>query len=136
MKLSPRALAWSQRFAVFAILAFWLSFWSDHQDLPSNVVDFEWCFLVPDLFWICGAFLLSSRWLIARDARAAIGTAVGGSALLYLGLLDAMCNLRHGQYSGSLSRGVLNGVVNVACVTFGAVNIWYAAKHGRSNTIN
>jgi hypothetical protein len=115
-----------QRVAAFAIVLFWISFWFDHSQLPTNVVDFEWCFLVPDLVWIVGAFWLASHWLIARHPRAGIATAVGGSSMVYLGLLDAVCNFRHGQYMGS--RGALNVVVNVACLLFGAANIWYAAR--------
>jgi hypothetical protein len=133
---SARRLAWSQRIAVLAIALFWISFWRDHQELPANVVDFEWCFLVPDLLWIGGAFLMASRWLLAGDRRARMGTAVGGSALVYLGLLDAACNLRHGQYTEALARGVLNGVVNVACVLFGAVNIWYAMKPNKPEGVS
>ena len=126
MNISPRKLAWMQRFASLAIALFWISFWFDHSDLPANVADFEWCFLVPDLLWISGSFWLASNWLIARDPRARIATAVGGSAMVYLGLLDAACNLRHGQYTDSLSRGILNAVVNLACLIFGSINIWYA----------
>ena len=126
MKLSPRQLAWMQRIAALAIVLFWVSFWADHTNLPANVVDFEWCFLLPDLLWISGAFWLASNWLIARDPRAGIATAVGGSAMVYLALLDAACNLRHGQYTDSLSRGLLNAVVNLACLIFGSANIWYA----------
>jgi hypothetical protein len=128
MKISARKLAWTQRGAALAIIAFWISFWADHGQLPQNVVDFEWCFLVPDLLWISGAFALASRWLISRDPRAGIATAVAGSSLAYLGLLDAACNLRHGQYTGSFSRGALNAAINIACLLFGCANIWYAAR--------
>jgi hypothetical protein len=65
------------------------------------------------------------------DPRAAIATAVAGSSMVYLGMLDAICNFRHGQYAGS--RGVLNGVVNIACLLFGGANIWYA--HARSKRV-
>jgi hypothetical protein len=65
------------------------------------------------------------------DPRAAIATAVAGSSMVYLGMLDAICNFRHGQYTGS--RGALNVVVNVACLLFGSANIWYA--NARSNRI-
>jgi len=126
MKISAQTLAWTQRGAALAIIAFWISFWADHSQLPQNVVDFEWCFLVPDILWISGAFALASHWLIARDPRAGIATAVAGSSLAYLGLLDAACNFRHGQYAGS--RGALNVVINIACLLFGCANIWYAAR--------
>jgi hypothetical protein len=128
VKISAQKLAWTQRAAALAIISFWISFWADHNQLPQNVVDFEWCFLVPDILWISGAFALASHWLIARDPRAGIATAVAGSSLAYLGLLDAACNFRHGQYTGSFSRGALNAVINIACLFFGCANIWYAAR--------
>jgi hypothetical protein len=126
LNLSPRRLAWTQRIAALAIVVFWISFWMDHGQLPANVVDFEWCFLLPDILWIALVFWVASRWLIARDPRAGIATAVGGSSMVYLGLLDAACNFRHGQYTESFSRGALNAIVNAACLLFGAFNIWYA----------
>ncbi len=131
MRLSVRSLAWMQRIAALAIVLFWVSFWKDHDQLPANVVDFEWCFLVPDILWISGAFGLASHWLIVRDPRAGIATAVAGGSMVYLGLLDAACNFRHSQYTDSFSRGALNAVVNVACLLFGCANLWYAAKHSR-----
>jgi hypothetical protein len=51
--------------------------------------------------------------------------------MVYLGLLDAACNFRHGQYTDSFSRGALNAVVNVACLLFGCVNIWYAMRRSK-----
>ena len=128
VKISIRGLAWAQRIAALAIIAFWIAFCLNHNDLPARVVDFEWCFLVPDLLWIVGAFWLASRWLMASDPRAGIATAAAGSSMVYLGLLDAACNFRHGQYTDSFSRGALNAAVNAACLLFGSVNIWYAMK--------
>ena len=91
-----------------AIVAFWISFWADHSDLAPTIVDMEWSFLVPDLLWIVIALWIASRWLIAGDRRAVIATAVAGSSLAYLGLLDAASNVRHHQYTESFSRGALN----------------------------
>jgi hypothetical protein len=136
VKVSERTLAWAQRIAALAIVLFWVSFWADHRELPANVVDFEWCFLLPDLLWIVGAFWLASRWLIIRDRRAGTATAVAGSSMVYLGLLDAACNFRHAQYTGSFSRGALNATVNVACLLFGWVNIWYAMKRSKFEQVN
>ena len=126
MRLSVRRLVWMQRIAALAICLFWISFWADHSQLPANVVDFEWCFLLPDILWISGVFWLAGNWLLARDPRAGIATAVAGGSMVYLGLLDAACNFRHGQYTDSFSRGALNAVVNLACLIFGCLNIWYA----------
>lgn len=127
-----RWFAWTQRIAALAIVFFWISFWNDHHDLPANVVDFEWCFLLPDLLWIVGTFWLASHWWMRNDRRAAIWTAVAGSSMVYLGMLDAICNFRHGQYAGS--RGALNVVVNVACLLFGSANIWYANARSKRIT--
>jgi hypothetical protein len=135
VNISVRTLAWMQRIAALAIGLFWISFWKDHTQLPANVVDFEWCFLVPDILWIAGSFWIASNWLIARDRRAGTATAVAGSSMVYLGLLDAACNLRHGQYTDSLSRGALNAVVNFACLLFGSANIWYAVKRNKFEDI-
>ncbi len=131
MTISARKFAWAQRFAALAFGLFWVSFWIDHQQLPANVVDFEWCFLLPDILWIGGALWIASTWLLAGNPRAGIATAVAGSSMVYLGLLDAACNFRHGQYTDSLSRGVLNAVVNLACILFGVANIWYAVRHSK-----
>ncbi len=131
MRLSVRSLAWMQRIAALLIGLFWVSFWADHTQLPANIVDFEWCFLLPDILWISGAFWVASNWLIARDPRAGIATAVAGGSMAYLGLLDAACNFRHGQYMGSFSRGALNALVNITCLIFGCVNIWYAMVRTR-----
>ena len=128
MTLSAHKLAWSQRIAALGIILFWISFWADHSQLPQNVVDFEWCFLIPDVLWISGSFAVASHWLIVRDPRASLATAVAGSSMVYLGLLDAACNFRHGQYNGS--RGVLNVAINLICVLFGSANIWYANRRG------
>jgi hypothetical protein len=130
--LPARRFAWTQRIAALAIVFFWISFWNDHHDLPANVVDFEWCFLLPDILWIVGTFWLASHWLMKNDPRALIATAVAGSSMVYLGMLDAICNFRHGQYTGS--RGALNAVVNVACLLFGSANIWYANARSKRTT--
>jgi hypothetical protein len=66
-----------------AICLFWISFWADHSQLPANVVDFEWCFLLPDILWISGVFWLAGNWLIARDPRVGIATAVAGGSMVY-----------------------------------------------------
>jgi hypothetical protein len=132
VNIPARRFAWTQRIAALAIVFFWISFWNDHHDLPANVVDFEWCFLLPDILWIVGTFWLASHWLMKSDPRAAIATAVAGSSMVYLGMLDAICNFRHGQYTGS--RGALNAVVNVACLLFGSANIWYANARSKRIT--
>ncbi len=121
-------MALLQRIAALLILAYWISFWADHSDLPANIAYVEWSFLLPDLLWIAAAFWLAARWLISRDPRAPIVCAVAGGSMVYLGFLDVMMNLRNGQYTASLSRATLNALVNLACLTFGLVNIAFALR--------
>src|SRR5579875_1909581 len=111
-----KLLAWTQRFAALAIVAFWVFFWIDHSDLPPSIVDMEWSFLLPDLIWIVVALCVASHWLLKNDHRAVVATAVAGGSLAYLGLLDAISNYRHHQYEGPLSRAALNAAVNLACI--------------------
>ena len=121
-----RRLAWAQRTVATLFVLFWVLFWVDHDQLPLNILDFELCFALPDLLWIVGLLWMASHWLLAGDPRGKIATAAAGSALFYLGLLDVIFNLRHGQYTASISRGLLNATVNSGCILFGLGNIWFA----------
>ncbi len=121
-----RKLAWMQRIAAAILCIYWIAFWADHSDLTAQAADVEWSFLLPDLVFIALAFVVGSRWLLAADRRADTVAALAGGALFYLGFLDTMMNIRGGQYTAVLSRGVVNAIVNVLCLGFGAFNIRYA----------
>ncbi len=116
-------LAWAQRITAALVTLFWISFAFDFRDLPAAMVDFEWSFIVPDLLWIVVPFLIASHWLLTGNRKARAATAVAGGAIFYLGLLDVAYNVRHGQYS--TNRGFLDASVNLACLVFGAINIWF-----------
>ena len=120
---APWRLAWAQRIAAALIALFWVSFLGEYKELPAPIVDFEWCFIAPDLLFIVLPFLVSSRWLLTGNRKARAATAVAGGAMFYLGLLDVAYNALHGQYP--TSRGFLDAAVNLACLIFGAVNIRY-----------
>ena len=126
MRISARQLAWVQRGFAAAVVLYWILFWADHGQLPPNVVDFELCFTWPDLLCIVGLLWIASYWLLADDRRGRVASAAAGGALFYLGLLDVMFNLRHGQYAMPISRGLLNAIVNAGCILFGLVNLWFA----------
>jgi hypothetical protein len=126
VKISARHLAWMQRAFAAAIVLFWILFWADHGQLPPDVIDFELCFAWPDLLVIVGLLWIASHWLLAGDSRGRIAGAAAGGALFYLGVLDVMFNLRHGQYTMPISRGLLNAIVNSGCILFGLGNIWLA----------
>jgi succinate dehydrogenase hydrophobic anchor subunit len=121
-------MAWAQRITAVVLCAFWVLFSLDHEGLPANVVNVEWAFVLPDLLVIAAGYGLASHWILRQDPRAGIATAAAGGALFYLGFLDAMLNIREGKYTESLSRGLLNAVVNLSCLVFGAACIRYAMK--------
>lgn len=124
--ISARYIAWMQRAFAAAIVLYWIVFWAEHDRLPPGIVDFEMSFVLADLLWVVGSLSIASRWLLAGDARGRIASAAAGSALFYLGLLDVMFNLRHGQYTSSIFTGLLNAVVNSGCILFGLGNILFA----------
>ena len=126
MKISARYLAWMQRAFAAAVVLFWVSIWAKPELLPRDVIDFELCFAWPDLLVIVGLLWIASYWLLAGDSRGRIASAAAGGALIYLGLLDVMFNLRHGQYTMPISRGLLNAIVNAGCLLFGLGNICFA----------
>lgn len=128
MKISARYLAWGQRAFAAAVVLFWVSIWAKPDLLPPDVIDFELCFAWPDLLVIVGLLWIASYWLLAGNPRGRIASATAGGALIYLGLLDAMFNLRHGQYTIAVSRGIFNAIINSGCLLFGLGNIWFALK--------
>jgi len=119
-----KRLAWMQRVAALLVILYWVVFWAERDRLPLNAVDLELCFILPDLLWIAGSLWMASRWLLLGDLRGRPASAVAGSALVYLGLLDMMINLRHGQYTNPVSTGLLNAAVNLACLLFGLWNVY------------
>jgi len=122
--VSKHRLALLQRIVAAAIVAFWISFGLDHQDLPAEVVDYELNFVVPDLVWITVLLLAGSYWLKKGDRRGTMVSAAAGGALVFLGSLDVLFNVRHAQYTASLPQGLLNVVVNAGCILFGLWNLW------------
>jgi hypothetical protein len=107
---------------------FWIFFAVERPTLPAYIVDFELCFILPDLFWIVGVLWMASHWLRRSDARGIIASAGAGGALVFLGLLDGMFNIRHHQYTDSLSTGILNVLINLGCVLFGLWNLIWATQ--------
>jgi hypothetical protein len=78
---------------------------------------------VPDFLGIVAPLLVASHWLLTGNRKGRTATAVAGGTIFYLGLLDVAYNVRHGQYS--TTRSFLDASVNLACLVFGAVNIWF-----------
>jgi hypothetical protein len=126
VKISARQLAWMQRAFAAAMVLFWILIWIEPELLTRDVIDFELCFAWPDLVVIVGLLGSASYWLSAGDSRGRIASAAAGGALVYLGLLDVMFNLRHGQYTIAISRGIFNAIINSGCLLFGVGNIWFA----------
>ena len=126
MTISARQMAWMQRAFAAAVVLFWVLIWAEPAFVPPDIIDFELCFAWPDLLVIVGLLGIASYWMLTGDSRGRIASAAAGGALLYLGLLDVMFNLRHGQYTIAISTGTFNAVINAGCILFGLGNIWFA----------
>jgi hypothetical protein len=62
-----RRPVWMQRIAALVICHSGSPSGQTNSQLPANVVDFEWCFLLPDILWISGAFWIAGN--CPRPAR-------------------------------------------------------------------
>jgi hypothetical protein len=51
------------------VALFWVSFPGDHKELSAPIVDFEWCFIVPNLLWIVAPLLVTSHWVPTRSLK-------------------------------------------------------------------
>ena len=105
------------------IALFWMGFYTvglAPKDPPTCYLTFEHSF--PPADSLLATALVVGGILAAR--KNAIGPrllSAGGGALSFLGLLDASFNWQNGMYWISVQDGLLNGIINLWCLAFGAV---------------
>ena len=77
------------------------------------------------------AYLVAAHLLVrGRMAAVPIGIAAG-SAMVFLGLMDTLYNLEHGQYAIRTPEMATETAINVVCLVFGPwtmVRLWGARR--------
>jgi hypothetical protein len=105
------------------IALFWIGFYMiglAPKNPPACYLKFEHSF--PPADCLLATALVVGGILAAR--KNAIGPrllSAGGAALVFLGLLDTSFNWQNGMYWISVQDGLLNGIINLWCLAFGAV---------------
>jgi len=119
-----------------AIVLFWVAFYSfGIVDIPDPrlreiYLAFESGFPVAD---VCLALVLlgGGIGLLRQRSSGGLFSLLGGSVLVFLGLLDISFNAKHGIYRLGLEEALVNGAINGACLLFGiylVLTIWKNKK--------
>jgi hypothetical protein len=110
-------------------IGFWIYFFMVENRDPENTeiyLAFERSFPVPDLGWVTPTLLVAAIGLLIDEIFGLFFTIISGSALIFLGLLDISFNIQNGGFKGSASDVIMNLFINLICVIFGPLFLWYA----------
>ena len=124
-------MAIAQRLFAVGIVLWWGYFFGVTRHAPPptpSYFDFEGAFSWPDLVWLMPLLVTAARHNQRGTPQGPIWTAASGGALVFLSFLDISYNLQHGLYTHSLLEGLLNAVVNLACLGFGLYSVRWALR--------
>ena len=119
------------------IVGYWTCFYSVGAPslicahLGDGYLMYERAFPVADCL-LCLALILGVIGLLRRRAFGLILSIAAGGALVFLGVLDATFNLTNGVYALGICEGVVNALMNLACVASGMVLLWLPVRWGRT----
>lgn len=126
--------------ALTAVLtvAFWVTFFADYAGQAQSYFArrcpgwFLWerSFPAADL-WAAAACLLGAVGLWKRRAWGGLFALLGGSALIFLGLMDVLFFLQNGLYSPFNADVLVEAVIHVWVLAFGAFVIVYTWRGRR-----
>lgn len=116
--------AFLQLLTSVGLILFWTVFFTigfENPTFPPCYLVFEHSFPLPDLF-LCVLLLLA----YAKRGKTQWHnyTLAAGGAMIFLGLCDFSFNMMNGMYTISLTDGLMNGVINLWCVVFGAWQLY------------
>ena len=124
-------------FAFVAMVAYWVIWffvdrsWLASQDTASYYV-FENAFPAADA-WLAASCGLGAWALYKRKAIALFWLLAGGSASIYLGLMDVLFDVENGIYAAHGNAGaiVTEVAINVATLGIGAWSLYFGWKNRR-----
>lgn len=123
-------------FASF-ICFFWILFFSTDLFIMNDshqqeiYFAFESSFPVADLY-LCITLVVGGIGLLRKALFGYIISLLGGSSLIFLGLLDTSFNTQQGIYLVGIEEAVLNVFINLSCLvvgTFIIFSIWKKSKN-------
>lgn len=111
-------------FIAVGFIGFWIYFFIAENKKPGQregYIEYERSFPLADLGWALPCLILGAVGLIMSEKFGIFFTIAGGSALVFLGLLDISHNLQYGGYTGKKFDNILNLLVNLICIIFGPI---------------
>jgi hypothetical protein len=126
----PAARAVTALLVVTAIgtAAYWIAFFAAGGTLHSSEMDaylaFERAFPAADA-WMAMAAVAAATGLARRRPWAALFGIATGSALVFLGLLDALFNVEQGLYGARSGAMTVETVINLFCLAAGPFFLVY-----------
>ena len=120
------------RVAAVGTIAYWVAYFFGAVQTGNDpgYVAFENAFPLADAY-MSVAYLLAAHLLVrGRTAAVPVGIAAG-SAMVFLGLMDTLFNLEHGQYAIRTPEMATEIAINVVCLIFGPwtmVRLWRARR--------
>jgi hypothetical protein len=114
---------------VIGIIGFWIYFLIVENKDPEKTevyLVFERSFILPDVAWAAPCLFISAFGLITNQEYWTFFSIAGGSAVLFLFLLDFSFNLQQKTYSKEKRKeNALEIIVNVFCVIGGPLFMLY-----------
>jgi hypothetical protein len=99
------------------IIGFWIYFLVVENKDPEKTevyLVFERSFILPDIGWAAPCLFISATGLLTNQGYWVFFSIAGGSAILFLFLLDFSFNIQQGNYKkGKLKENLLEIIVNI-----------------------
>jgi hypothetical protein len=116
-------LAITQILFGFGIIGFWIYFFLVENKNPERTevyLVFEKSFVLPDIGWIIPCYFISAISYLMNQQIWVFFSIAGGSAMLFLFLMDFSFNIQQGNYKKDKRKANLGEIViNILCAIFG-----------------
>jgi len=113
----------------FGIIAFWIYFFLVENKNPERTevyLVFEKSFVLPDTSWLASCMFISGFSLLMDQQFWVFFSIAGGSAMLFLFLLDFSFNIQQGNYKKDKRKeNIVEIIVNILCLIFGPLFMFY-----------
>src|SRR5262249_38619453 len=117
--------------AALGTAAYWTAYFAAgtvQTATDAVYVGFEDAFPLADAY-MAACFVLAAWHLRRGRGPAVLFGIAAGSAMIFLGAMDMLFNLKHGKYAAMTAEMALEAAINVVCLVFGPftmVRLWRA----------